>query len=553
MRFFHCTCLFLLFLAVPAGAQAPASGSAATGYTVFLRGSPVGREDVTVQVTAAGTTVVTEGRVASPSPLVIRRAEFKYGPDWSPQSFQLDATASGQSVILRTTVQNGSAATEGSQGGKPVSVTHAVNAQSLLHANGIFASYVALARRLSGIAPGSELRLYVIPQAEITVRVASVREERMQLGAAFLDVRQYELVFVNPGGDLAASLTAGVDGNLIGVSVPAQGLNVMRADLAATTARTQVFSNPGDEPVVIPAAGFNLGATLTRPSSAPPAGGRFPAVILLSGSGVDDRDGFALGIPTLGQLAGTLADAGVLTVRYDKRGYGQSGGRSESATIADHAEDARAAMRWLAQRKDVDPKRIALVGHSEGAWVALLSASRERRFAAVVAIAGPASTGAELVLEQQQHALDQMKLAPEERERRVALQKQIQTAVLTGKGWEGVPPEMRQQADTPWFQSLLAFNPSRVIRDVRQPLLFVHGELDRQVPVAHADRLADLARKESDSKSVEVVIVKGVNHLLVPAFTGEVSEYGTLTDRNVSRDVSSAINTWLTKTFAAIR
>src|SRR5688572_11104242 len=202
VRFFYCTCVFLLFLAAPADAQVPASGSAATGYTVFLRGSPVGREDVSVQVTAAGTTVVTEGRVASPSPLVIRRAEFKYGPDWSPQSFQLDATAGGQSLILRTTVQNGSAATEGSQGGKPVSVTHLVHAQSVLHANGIFASYVALARRLSGIAPGTELRLYVIPQAEITVRVASVREERMQLGAAFLDVRQYELVFANPGGEI---------------------------------------------------------------------------------------------------------------------------------------------------------------------------------------------------------------------------------------------------------------------------------------------------------------------------------------------------------------
>ena len=157
------------------------------------------------------------------------------------------------------------------------------------------------------------------------------------------------------------------------------------------------------------------------------------------------------------------------------------------------------------------------------------------------------------MLEQQQRALDQLKLAPEERARRVALQKQIQTAVLTGKGWEGIPPEMRKQADTPWFQSVLAFNPAKVIEDVRQPLLFVHGELDRQVPVAHADRLAALARTESDSKSVEVVIVKGVNHLLVPAFTGEVSEYGTLTDRNVSRDVSSAINAWLTRTFAAIR
>ena len=69
-------------------------------------------------------------------------------------------------------------------------------------------------------------------------------------------------------------------------------------------------------------------------------------------------------------------------MRYDKRGYGQSGGRAESATIQDYAEDVRAVVRWLLQRKDVDPKRIAVVGHSEGAWVALLAASRERRIGA---------------------------------------------------------------------------------------------------------------------------------------------------------------------------
>jgi uncharacterized protein len=201
----------------------------------------------------------------------------------------------------------------------------------------------------------------------------------------------------------------------------------------------------------------------------------------------------------------------------------------------------------------VDPRRIAIVGHGEGAWVALLAASRERRFAAVIAVAGAASTGAELVLAQQQRTLDALQLTPEERERRVALQKQIQTAVLTGRGWDGIPDEMRRQADTPWFQSVLAYNPMRVIEDVRQPMLFVHGELDRQTPVEHADRLANMARADSRSQSIDVVIVRGVNHLLVPAFTGETSEYATLTDRTVSRDVTAAIAGWLTKTFQAVK
>jgi pimeloyl-ACP methyl ester carboxylesterase len=303
--------------------------------------------------------------------------------------------------------------------------------------------------------------------------------------------------------------------------------------------------------VTIPAAGFNLGATLTRPAST--ASPRLPAVILLAGSGASDRDGVAAGVPIIGQLAGAVADAGFLAVRYDKRGFGQSGGRAESATLNDYAEDARAVFNWLRNRKDVDPDRIAVVGHSEGAWVALLLASRERRVAGVVAIAAPASTGAELVLEQQRYVLEQANTPDAERAEKIALQQKINAAVISGRDWEGIAPELRKQADTPWFQSLLTFDPARVVRNVRQPLLLVHGELDRQVPIAHVDRLSELARKESRSRSVEVVTVRGVNHLLVPAVTGHVSEYGTLDDRTVSGDVAKAVTTWLTKTFQAVR
>jgi pimeloyl-ACP methyl ester carboxylesterase len=553
MRYSYCTCALLIALAaVRPAAQAPRVETGPTTYTVFLRGMPIGREDVTVRSDASGTTVVTEGRVSAPADLVIRRAEFTYDAGWAPRSLVLDATSGGAAITVRTSIKDGTAVTEGSQAGRPITATHAISAGSIVHVNGIFGSYVALARRLAGASAGSELRLFLVPQTEIPVRVAAVHDERMQLGADFLDVRRYELVFVNPGGELPAHLTADRDGRLVSVAVPGQGISVVRADVSASTTRTQVHSNPGDEPVTIPAAGFNLGATITRPSTPPPAGG-YPAVVLLSGSGANERDGHAFGVATSGQLAGALAQAGFLAVRYDKRGYGQSGGRSESATITDFAEGARAVQRWLARRDDVDDKRIALVGHSEGAWVALLAAEREKRFATVVSIAAPASTGAELVLEQQRDALELLALSPEERDRRVALQKQIQNAVLTGRGWEGVPPEMRRQADTPWFQSLLAYDPAKVIEDVRQPLLFLHGELDRQVPVEHADRLADLARKESDSESIEVVIVRGVNHLLVPTTTGDVTEYATLKDTRISADVTSAITAWLAKTFAGIR
>jgi dipeptidyl aminopeptidase/acylaminoacyl peptidase len=333
------------------------------------------------------------------------------------------------------------------------------------------------------------------------------------------------------------------------LSLPAQGFDLVREDVAAATSRTQIYTKPGDEPVRIPALGFSLGATLTRPKT---AAARMPVAILLGGSGVGDRDGTVAGVATLAQLAGRLADAGILAVRFDKRGYGQSGGRPESATLTDYAEDVRAVVKWVADRKDVDNKRIALVGHSEGAWVGMLAAGREDKVAALVTLAGPATTGGELILEQQQTALNTMELSAEERESRVALQKQIQGAVITGKGWETIPAAMRKQADTPWFQSVLQFDPAQTIKRVKQPLLLVHGALDQQVPVSHAERLADLARKESKSKAVELVIVKGVNHLLTPAETGAVTEYATLTDRNVSMDVSTAVTGWLTKTFQNI-
>lgn len=549
MRAFHCSWTLVLALAVPAAAQQAPPEPGATGYMIFSRGTPVGREDVTVRTSATGTTIVSTGRTTSQVTFLLRRAEIRSRPDGTPERFALDASVNGADVTLRTLFDGGTATTEGEQQGKPVTITHQVDARTVILPNNVYGAYAGLARRLRDVAAGAELRAFVVPQAEVGIRVESVATERVQIGTSFLNVRRYELVVANPGGDLAVTLIADESGALVRLSIAAGALDVVRADLATSTSRVDVYSNPGDEPVLIPAVGFNLGATITRPTS---AAGRLPAVLLLSGSGAADRDGLSLGIPVLGQLAGALADAGFLAVRYDKRGFGQSGGRAESATLSDYAEDARAVVKWLERRTDVDPKRIAVVGHSEGAWVGLQAAAREKKIAAVVSIAGPAATGADIILEQQQRALDLLKLTPAEREQRVATQKQIQAAVLTGKGWENVPPDLRTQADTPWLQSFLAFDPATVVDDVRQPMLFVHGELDRQVAVAHVDRLSELARK-GRSKSIEVVVVRGINHLLVPATTGEISEYPSLTDRNVSADVRTSISAWLAKTFAAIK
>jgi pimeloyl-ACP methyl ester carboxylesterase len=548
LRFLHCTCALLLAApAVAAAQQKPPAGP--TAYTTFVKGTPIGREDVTVRSDASGLTVTSEGRLGAPVNLIVRRAEFRYTADGSPQLFQLDGDSNGADISIKTTVAGGNATTEQNRANP---VTRPVNAQAILHANGIVGSYVALAQRLEQTAPGSEVRMYIVPEMEIGVRLVNVQNERMQLGTEFLGARRYDVILLNPNSNTAVSITTGVQGDLLSVRIPSQGVDIVRADLASVTVRTHVHSNPGDEAVTIQATGFNIGATLTRPKSAA-AGTRLPAVILLSGFAANDRDGYLAGIPVVGQLAGGIAEAGFLAVRFDKRGYGQSGGRSESATLTDYADDVRTVMRWLAARNDVDPRRIGIVGHSDGAWVALLAAARERRFAAAATLGSPATTGAELVLELQQRTLDLLTLSPEDRRKREALQKQIIAAVQSSRGLADLPPDIRRQADTPWFQSVLTFEPAKVLEDVRQPLLILHGGVDHEVVPADAERLAQIAQKESDSPAVELVIVKGVNHLMVPAVTGEVREYGALTDRTVSADVVTALSGWLSRTFAAVK
>jgi pimeloyl-ACP methyl ester carboxylesterase len=415
--------------------------------------------------------------------------------------------------------------------------------------NMFLGSYAALAHRLQGKTTGAELKGYIAPQGEITIRVTGAAPERIDTPKGVINATRFSLTFNNPApaGDLPVNLWAGGDGALLRMNIPSQQIEMAREDIASAASRTAAFSLPGDEAVTIPSVGFNIAASLTKPAGATaPA----PAVILVAGSGPTDRDETVAGIPIFGQIARDLVAAGFYVVRYDKRGVGQSGGRGESATIADYAEDARQVLLWLEKQKGVDKDRIALVGHSEGALVSMLTAGRERgKVSGLVLIAGPSTSGNEVVLEQQKHILASMPIDDAQRAEKIMLQEKINRAVIKGTGWTDIPEAARRVADTPWFYSFLTFDPAKAMADTRQPVLIVQGELDTQVQPYHADKLAELARaRKGDKVPVELVKVPGVNHILVPAKTGEVAEYSTLgPDAKVSPQVTSAIADFLTK------
>jgi hypothetical protein len=287
----------------------------------------------------------------------------------------------------------------------------------------------------------------------------------------------------NPGGPLSVDLWSEPDGRLVRISIPAAQLDVVREDVASSAARQLTFYREGDEDVRIAANGFNLAATISRPKN--PATPKVPAVVLVAGSGPVGRDEVVAGIPIFGQLASQLADAGYLVVRYDKRGVGQSGGRVEAVTLQDYADDVRAVLKFVDSRKDVDDKRIFLVGHSEGGWVSMLAAAADDRVAGIAPCGVPSGTGADLVVEQQRAALESLTLTYAEREEKLALQRRINQAVVTGQGWEAVTSDLRRQADTPWFRGFLMFDPAVQMPRVKVPVLVVQGERDRQVVASH--------------------------------------------------------------------
>ena len=541
----HCTAAILLTLgaAHPALAQTTAVAAPATGessLTIFIRGVEVGRMQSTVSHPDTSWVISSTGRFGD---IVLNRMEIKYDADWQPTSLRVEASQIQKRLVLLTSFGLTTAVNEISQDGATTAKTDQVSARTIVLPNNFYGSYEALAVRLAGAAPGAELPLYVPPQGEVKAVVKDVGQESIQTPDGVTALRTYNLLVHNVGGDVEATVAVDARNRFARLELKSAALSVIRSDLAGVAARRQTTRNPTDTDVTIPTTGFNIAGTLTIPKQEGRL--RHPAVVLVGGAGQADRDETVADIPIFGQLAGALAERGFMALRYDKRGVGQSGGRSETITLQDYADDAIAIVKWLAKRDDVDPRRIAVLGYGEGGAAALLAAGREKKIASLVLVASTGTTGADLVLEQQRHQLEVMKAADAERQAKIDLQQRVHAAVLTAKGWEGIPEDVRKQADTPWFRSLLQYDPAKAMTRVSQPILILQGDLDTEVPPHHAEQLAELARKRKKAPAVESVHLPGVNHLLVKATTGEADEYPKLPERRIAPDVATSIADWL--------
>src|SRR6185369_12071451 len=455
-------------LAVPLGAAAqvvipqPLADTTGTSFSIFLRGAPIGTEQIAVNRVASGWTLVSSGRLAAPIDAVARRLQVRYTAEWKPLEFTLDGTVRGQPQTIHTLVDGTTATSDGTVAGQSLQKTDTIDPSVLLLLpTNFFGPYEAVAARLKTAAVGSEIPIYIVPQMSIRIVVGESSAEQIQTTARLVRARRTRIALVLPAARLDAVLWTDDTGRMIRFSVPLQSVEVVREDIAAVSSRSVTISRPNDQQINIPSNGFSLAGTMSRPATSSEP--RLPAVVLVGGSGPTDRDSLVAGIPIFGQIAGVLANAGYIVVRYDKRGIGQSGGRAEAATLTDYADDVRAAVKLLADRKDVDPKRIAVIGHSEGGLVALIAASKDKRIASVGLLATPGTTYADVALAQQQRALDRLTLTPEERQAKIDEQKRIHEAAITGKGLELLPPNVRRSVDNGEYQGILMSDPARLV------------------------------------------------------------------------------------------
>ncbi|RZJ43149.1 MAG: alpha/beta fold hydrolase [Brevundimonas sp.] len=293
------------------------------------------------------------------------------------------------------------------------------------------------------------------------------------------------------------------------------------------------------EDVVIPTPtpGVQLAGTLTLPEGAGP----FPAVLLITGSGQQDRDETVFGHKPFLVLADALSRRGVAVLRVDDRGVGGSTGPAATATSADFAIDAGASFAFLEARPEIAPDRVGLIGHSEGGTIAPLVAQADPRVAFIVMIAGPAVSGGDLLVEQSRAIQQASGVAPAVVDGNVAIQSRIMRAVAADAdrpeaaiaavdailAEAGQPPAQRQavaaQLLAPWTRWFIAHDPQPALSALRIPVLAIYGGKDTQVPAAQ-----NAAALRATLASAEIVVLPNLNHLMQPATTGLVAEYGAI-------------------------
>jgi uncharacterized protein len=308
-------------------------------------------------------------------------------------------------------------------------------------------------------------------------------------------------------------------------------------------------------------ANVELSGTLTLPKGSGP----FPAAILIAGSGPNDRDETVAGHKPFLILADSLTRKGIAVLRYDKRGIGSSTGSVDSATTLDLASDTQAAVAYLKTRKDIDSKKLGLIGHSEGAMIAPYVANHSQDISWVVLLAPPATTGegtlinqsgligevgglsgpqllASLTFDRAAYEVVRKEKDPE------AIREKVKQLVKESGLDAALPPAALEtqlrMLTSPWFRFFLDYDPLPTLQALRTPTLALYGHNDLQVPPKFNLSLTRKALTEAANSDFDVRELPELNHLFQHSFSGSPTEYEAIVE-TFAPEALEVISDWI--------
>ncbi len=314
-----------------------------------------------------------------------------------------------------------------------------------------------------------------------------------------------------------------------------------------------------------PVDGVTLAGTLTMPEGEGP----HPAVLMLTGSGPQDRDETLMGHKPFWVIADYLSRRGVAVLRVDDRGVGSSGGDIMQTVAKTNVADAVAGVEFLKKQPGVDASKIGLIGHSEGAWIGPIAASRSDDVSFMVMLAAPGVSGKELLVMQRDAVRGAAGVPPEQRQLEQKAHEELLDAIARGESDDVVAEALRKLAllerggasdaeeyadrivdqqmammTSAWFRDVMALDNRPALRTLKIPVLVITGDLDLQVPPdENMPQIRGALNTAGNSKST-LVTMPGLNHLLQTARLGLPSEYLAI-EQTIAPEVLVLMTEWI--------
>lgn len=309
-------------------------------------------------------------------------------------------------------------------------------------------------------------------------------------------------------------------------------------------------------------AGVTLAGTLTKPAQ---SGAKFPCVVLVTGSGAQNRDEELLGHKPFAVIAHYLTRSGIAVLRYDDRGVGQSGGKFDGATTADFLTDALAAVDFLSTCSDIDKRKIGILGHSEGGTIALMAAAENPRIGYVISLAAMAQRGDSLLLKQNEtmmrglgmpaqtvsdyvDVLREIFRMQEQHTKEYVAKNQDTILICLSEKLEKLPDDLRKNAiavlgnRSEWLDYFKSLDPRPYIAKIRCPVMAINGSKDVQVDAT--TNLEIIMQNLHKGKGNVILKYDSLNHLFQKCETGMPAEYGAI-EQTISPEVLADITNFI--------